>query len=985
MTIQVVNKTDTFAAWREKTNTINVDAGDINAITSPLVPRNNVITTNVVVGSPRNPNRMDISRGNVWQGRSAVVNVSIRADGLRYILTWVDGGTDYRNGDLIIIPGDKLDGIFGNSTEANMALGNDIAFTLRNADVDSNGAIINNRTLTTPRGIPVRSLKNIITRIRDDIGYVDLSTDLITEINPREATITPLVPVSEALVDRKDAIRSSITSFNTLIGTGIIDAVLGNELNESTNELYDLITAMSNDQFGGSMATDYIGSDTTVIAALNTLADTDAVTTVLATSFLERDGSNALTGTLNVVEFGITSNDNTFVMQTGASDTNRLEISSAGNVGINKSPTTHQVDIDGNLNATQLLYAGVDIETKYLPISGSLTQSMILSGNSEVQGATTLPTTISFGSEYGSFTYPNDIYTITQAMVTDNIEASGFTGTYQTSDNTIDFDYSADITSPFFDIGGTMFDGGVNSGGITPSYNARTQKIDFAIDIVRDLANLSMVVPSISFHDGSVDIQKFDIEGDWTVNKALRIVGSNPTWTTLTDATTSIRGVIEIATQTESAAGTATDLVVTPRLIKSKISADIVNASTASRGVIELPTQTESDSGTTTNLAMTPTLVARQIGRLVPNATNQTAGLIEIASSSESNAATSTDKVMTPTLVRNRISVATPNATTSTRGLIEIATDSEAEDGVDTTRVVTPRTAKTRIDTITPQTASPTQKGRVQFASTADLADRDNADVVSVSDAYDVIRGHQRVVDTDWLYNAPTGLEMTDLSSGTAIDCGQDITLYNYLEITYFKLFRIIADPDDLERRDNQAGEQTVRIRVDNLPVGKPFQRGPGAVTIEEDNHQAGTRHSDVMFYMWIDPNDNSRLFFEFVDSPGGRLWIYNIFGMKNAGATSNIVFTLSVAISRSVEARSTVPVGQSVSLGTVVSGTARGEVTYQWQTAAGDEDFTNVPSATGSGFQITETTPGTIRQIRCNIVRGGLPATSNVVTIRWT
>ena len=956
MALQVVNKSETFADWINKTNLISTSVGDPDNITTPIVPTDSFLAQNVITGGPRQGGR---SRS--WTGQSAIVNVvAPSTSGIRWpvgSIIILDGGSDYRVNDTLTITGEKVQ---GTSPE------NDVSFNVR--AVDANGTIT---AVRRPMGSnSVTSLKSIVDRIRADIGSIRTeSTTLVDEINVLDPIFDNLSTTLTAANDRITAINTSITTHNTNIGAGTNPQLITN-----TNALSDSFTAVEN-AFGGSITSDYIGSDTTIIDALNTLAGLEEAS--LGNTYLQRDSSTALAGTLNVVGRGITSANNTLLLKTGASDDDRLQINATGNIGINKAPdNTYRVDIDGDLNATKLFYAGTDIEERYLPASGMLTQNITFQQSMTTQAAIVLPSTITLGSM--SFTYPDSIYGIIAGMVTDNSESTGLAATYQATDQTIDFDYSVSSAARFLTIAAETINGNTETGGISSEYNSSTRKINFSTDITRDLADLT-ITPDISFADLSIAINKLDIAGEWINDKTLRIVNNAATWTTLTDTSDSNKGVIEIATQTESNDSGITDRAMTPSLVEDRIAAAIVRASESARGTIEIATQAESDTGTDETRAMTPALVRRQIGRLAPSATTATAGLIEIASSSESTSGTRTDRVMTPTLVRDRIRNATQNATTGRLGRIEIATEDEVLAGTDTVRAITPQTAELRIATIVPRDASPTQKGRVQFATPDDLDDRESTNVVSVSDAYEVIRGRQRIVDTDWLFHSVNGQEVTDLAA-VAIDCGEDITLYNYLEINFMKIFRADNDRQSNLRADNIAGAQILRLRVDSLPSGKPSRRGPGTVMIEPDNVGNAVRTDQALFYVWLDPDDNNRIFFELLNQPTGRLHIYNIFGLKNAGPSDILIHTLAVSI-RSIP---TVNIaGSSITHFSTVVGSAQGDTVYQWQSADITGAFSDV-GRNSQSYDLTENTVGAIKRIRCIVTRGSSSTTSNVIISQW-
>ena len=113
---------------------------------------------------------------------------------------------------------------------------------------------------------------------------------------------------------------------------------------------------------------------------------------------------------------------------------------------------------------------------------------------------------------------------------------------------------------------------------------------------------------------------------------------------------------------------------------------DPPDASTTERGVVELATNAETQTGTDATRAVTPTGLASR------TATEGRAGLVEKATQAEAAAGTDTSRYMTPDLVKRRID-AIPDASMTVKGLVERATQAEADAGTDTTRYMTPALA----------------------------------------------------------------------------------------------------------------------------------------------------------------------------------------------------------------------------------------------------------------------------------------------------
>ena len=115
------------------------------------------------------------------------------------------------------------------------------------------------------------------------------------------------------------------------------------------------------------------------------------------------------------------------------------------------------------------------------------------------------------------------------------------------------------------------------------------------------------------------------------------------------------------------------------------------NASTTQRGIVELATLAEVRAGTDTQRAVTVAGVAAAISEVsVDAATISTAGIVELATLAEARTGTDTVRVPTVRGVHEAINHLVPNATTSTRGKIEVASVAEAEGLVNDQVAMTP-------------------------------------------------------------------------------------------------------------------------------------------------------------------------------------------------------------------------------------------------------------------------------------------------------
>ena len=139
--------------------------------------------------------------------------------------------------------------------------------------------------------------------------------------------------------------------------------------------------------------------------------------------------------------------------------------------------------------------------------------------------------------------------------------------------------------------------------------------------------------------------------------------------------------------------------------INAKIAAAIPSAppdaSTTVKGLVELATDAETQAGADAVRAVTPATLA------ACTATVTRAGVIEIATVAETQAGADTARAVTPA------GLASTTATVSRAGLVELATNTETQDGTDTQRAVTPASLSARVGT-------ESQSGILQLATQAE-------------------------------------------------------------------------------------------------------------------------------------------------------------------------------------------------------------------------------------------------------------------------
>lgn len=157
---------------------------------------------------------------------------------------------------------------------------------------------------------------------------------------------------------------------------------------------------------------------------------------------------------------------------------------------------------------------------------------------------------------------------------------------------------------------------------------------------------------------------------------------------TLKDATTSQKGVVQLATAEEVTAGTDSTKAVTPATLKNKIDSVLSGSGDGSNSIAY------------TNQANTFT--QKQILNGGASITSKSdwasVGANDLVSKTEVGYEISRVEQSITTTVNNAVSAATPDASETVKGLVELATTAETTAGTDTVRAVTPAGAKAALD-----------------------------------------------------------------------------------------------------------------------------------------------------------------------------------------------------------------------------------------------------------------------------------------------
>jgi hypothetical protein len=262
---------------------------------------------------------------------------------------------------------------------------------------------------------------------------IDLGTNSLSGYNGSETTLVAILNAQYA-VDNTQTTNitgndTDIATINTKLGTisaaamGTTAATVGPAILELHGEL---TTATAN--ISG------IGADYVAVAG-------DTMTGKLITASSGLGGSNAGVSAATSLTLG-----------TGSGTA--ITVNSSQRIGVGTTAhASHKVDVSGNLNATTLSYAGVDLATKFFTqgevfedavgamITGSTQSGGITASYDDANGeidfaiadnghAHTVANVTGFDAQ---------VHALVGAMVSSNTE-SGIAVTYQSGDNTLDFD-----------------------------------------------------------------------------------------------------------------------------------------------------------------------------------------------------------------------------------------------------------------------------------------------------------------------------------------------------------------------------------------------------------------------------------------------------------------------------------------------------------------------------------------------------------------
>ncbi|MFY9308547.1 MAG: hypothetical protein WAQ28_05780 [Bacteroidia bacterium] len=375
---------------------------------------------------------------------------------------------------------------------------------------------------------------------------------------------------------------------------------------------------------------------------------------------------------------------------TGAS---LINVNGKGNVPIKKIVDNNLVDVDPNdLKANQeyiLIYDGAVFQVVNLDdnsplpmaseiapgVSERVTQGEMNAGVDDERHITALKLTNWFLTKVATEAVPGISMIASQAEVNDGEDNSKFVTPAKLSA------YVADKLT------GLWEDKGLINASTNPNYPAGQVGDAYTISVAGKIGGL--------FGD---DVQVRDViyctqnnpGGDKeTAGFAWNIIQSN-----LVQATESIAGFAQIASQAEITAGVNNTKFLTPLKLITWFAAQL--ATEAQAGISERATQAEVNAGVDDLRHITPLKLVTWFASQL--ATEVQAGISERATQAEVNAGADDTSYVSPLKLTTLLNAVVQQATEVIKGIAEIATQAEADAGVDDTRIITPLKLQVRLN-----------------------------------------------------------------------------------------------------------------------------------------------------------------------------------------------------------------------------------------------------------------------------------------------
>ena len=120
-------------------------------------------------------------------------------------------------------------------------------------------------------------------------------------------------------------------------------------------------------------------------------------------------------------------------------------------------------------------------------------------------------------------------------------------------------------------------------------------------------------------------------------------------------------------------------------------------ASTTVPGVVQLATQDQADTGTEPTAVLTPATAKAAVMGWLTAATSTLLGIVRLATQGEANAGTEASAVLTPATAKTAVMGWVSAASTTVLGVVRLATTAQANTGTEASAVLTPATAKAAV------------------------------------------------------------------------------------------------------------------------------------------------------------------------------------------------------------------------------------------------------------------------------------------------
>ena len=217
------------------------------------------------------------------------------------------------------------------------------------------------------------------------------------------------------------------------------------------------------------------------------------------------------------------------------------------------------------------------------------------------------------------------------------------------------------------------------------------------------------VTPAVSDNDTSIATTAF--VKSWVKTT----VPLGAVFTAPPDASASVKGIAELATNAEIATGTDAERIVTPAGLREWVRVKVPlgakftdtispDASATVKGVVELATLAEVKTGTDTVRAVTPAGLNSHVTDSIkhPIVTHEATVAYKAGAVVIHNGLIYTAKanIAAKAFAAGDWSVSIPDASATVKGVVELATNTETDTGTDTTRAITPAGLKHNIDPV---------------------------------------------------------------------------------------------------------------------------------------------------------------------------------------------------------------------------------------------------------------------------------------------